>query len=229
MFDGTPIVRLEGTIAGSGFASGDRFVAGIWEAGPLGPMTDLMWADPEGNRTLLAPTENVAAFVGGVYDFDEVRIAPFELLSAQPLHVHLRAGPIDLELRARRGPRIFALRPRALRHARAWIRIEDLVLRPIVGRLLLKGARGVRGYGVSPTGVREWYAIDSYSPVEAARASIGGRDLGAMAPLDPPVRFGFSEFPARPALVRCHPMLEGAERYLPENVQPSGSGRTGRR
>jgi hypothetical protein len=38
--------------------------------------------------------------------------------------------------------------------------------------------------------------------------------LGALGPLDPPAGFGFSEFPRRPAIVRCSPLLEGAERFL---------------
>ena len=230
MFDKKPVTRMEGTIAGCGFASGDRFVAGIWERGPLGAMDDLMWARPDGTRVLLAADQRIASYVGGVYRFDHVEVVGFDVRESTPLRLRLRAGPVELDLEACRGPRIFALRPKALRRARWWIRLEDLALRPLVGRLLLKGARGVRGYGVSPSGVREWYAIDSYSPVIQAKGTNAGRDLGEMAPLDPPVRFGFSEFPARPALVRCAPMLQGAEPYLPPGSdQPSGSGRGGRR
>lgn len=230
MFDKSALTRMEGTIAGCGFASGDRFVAGIWEQGPLGPMNDLMWAQPNGARVLLAGDQRVASYVGGVYDFDQVEVVEFDVRESTPTRLCLRAGAIELDLEARPGPRVFALRPKALRRARWWIRVEDVALRPLVGRFLLKGAEGVRGYGLSPSGVREWYAIDSYSPVVAAKGAIGGQDLGAMAPLDPPVRFGFSEFPRRPALVRCAPILEGAEPYLPsDRAQPSGRGRGDRR
>lgn len=230
MFDRRQRVRLEGTIAGCGFASGDRFVAGIWERGPLGAMNDVMWARPNGERILLAPNSEVAGFVGGVYEFDETRVVPFELIRSQPQALHLRAGPVELELNAEGPRRLFAIRPKALRRSRAWVRIEDALMRPLVGRYVLRGAEGVKGYGVSPSGVREWYAIDSYARVTKARGMIDGRDLGVMRPLDPPVRFGFSEFPSQSALVRCAPILEGAERFLPPDAaQPSGSGRTGRR
>ena len=230
MFDRRHPVRLEGTIAGCGFASGDRFVAGIWERGPLGPMNDLMWARSDGTRVLLAPSGDVAAFVGGVYDFDETEVVPFELIRSHAQALHLRAGPVELELQSERPSRLFALRPKALRRSRVWVRLEDLLLRPLVGRFVLRGAEGVRGYGVSPSGVREWYTIDSYARVTHARGRINGRNLGDMAPLDPPVRFGFSEFPTKPALVRCAPLLEGSERYLPQKAgQPSGSGRGGRK
>ena len=217
MFDKKPVTRMEGTIAGCGFASGDRFVAGIWEQGPLGPMNDRMWAQPNGTRILLAEDQRIASYVGGVYEFDRVEVVEFDVRESTPARLRLRAGPIELDLEARRGPRIFDLRPKVLRRARWWIRVEDVALRPLVGRFLLKGAEGVRGYGMSPSGVREWYAIDSYSPVVAAEGTINGRDLGNMAPLDPPVRFGFSEFPTRPARVRCAPILEGAEPYLPSD------------
>ena len=224
------LVRLEGTIAGCGFASGDRFVAGIWERGPLGAMNDLMWARPNGERILLAPNREVARFVGGVYDFDETQVVPFELLRLDAQNLHIAAGPVELELHVRRPLRLFRLRPKALRRSRAWVRVEDALMRPLVGRFVLRGAEGVHGYGVNPSGVREWYAIDSYAAVTSARGRVDGRDLGGMAPLDPPVRFGFSEFPSRPAVVRCAPILEGAERFLPRGAaQPSGSGRTGRR
>jgi hypothetical protein len=68
---------------------------------------------------------------------------------------------------------------------------------------------GVRAYGVSPTGVREWYRADEWRPVAAACASIAGQDLGPLAPaLAPPVGFGFSEPPRRPSMVRVRPLLQ---------------------
>ena len=50
-------VELAGRIGAAGFASGDRVVVGVWASGPLGPMTDVMWARPDGERVLLAPSE----------------------------------------------------------------------------------------------------------------------------------------------------------------------------
>jgi hypothetical protein len=207
-------IALEGTIAAAGFASGDRFVVGIWERGPLGAMADVMWVNGDGRRTLLAPSDPVAGFVGGVYDFDAVLVVGFEV-DVSEASLRMRAGPLELDLFAGPARRWFALRPRALRRSTAWVRIEDAVLRPLVGRFLLQGAAGVRAYGRAPSGVREWYRIDAYRPVVHGWARLDGSDLGALRPLDPPARFGFSEFPRAPAFVRCSPVLEGAERFLP--------------
>ncbi|MDQ4142283.1 MAG: hypothetical protein M3198_00820 [Actinomycetota bacterium] len=217
MFDKRSTIRLDGIIAGCGFSSGDRFVAGIWKSGPLGPMNDLMWAQPDGRKVLLVPDPEVGTFVGGIYSFDEVRVVPFDLVTSTSHRLHLRAGPVELDLFAVPGPRIFRLRPKWLRRTRTWVRVEDRLLRPIVGRFVLQGAAGVRGYGTSPSGVREWYAIDHVNPVVWGDASIDGRDLGALGPVLPPVRFGFSEFPEKPALVRCAPILDGARPYLPKS------------
>jgi hypothetical protein len=212
------LVRLEGRIAASGFSSGHRFVVGAWDDGPLGPMADVMWADPGGRRTLLAPDDAVAAFVGGIYSFDALLVVPFAVEEAGASRLALRAGPLEIALRAGASLRVFALRPRWLRRRRAWVRLEDALLRPAAGRLLLGGAPGVRASGVNPSGVREWYCIDAYSPLAGARAWLDGEDLGRMSPLEPAVGFGFSEFPRRPALVACSPLLLGAESRLPRRA-----------
>ena len=69
---------------------------------------------------------------------------------------------------------------------------------------------GVRTYGKSPTGVREWYRADDVPACADARPrSVDGVDLGPLAPrIDPPVRFGFSEPPRRPSMVWLRPLLE---------------------
>ena len=74
---------------------------------------------------------------------------------------------------------------------------------------IARATMGVRTYGTSPTGVREWYRADAYRRLVAATGSVDGRDLGAMAPVDPPARFGFSEPPRRPSWVEVRPLLEG--------------------
>lgn len=211
---GKPRIRLEGHIAAAGFASGDRFVVGLWDRGPLGPMTDVMWARPDGRKVLLASAPEVAAFVGGVYGFDETLVVQTSVKRSRAAIV-VAAGPLRVDLEMSSPLRLFSLRPRFLRRSALWVRIEDLLFRPLAGRLLLGGASRVRLYGRSPSGVREWYCIESYRKIRFASATIDGRDLGPLAPLDPPAHFGFSEFPRRPAVVGCAPLLEGAEAYLP--------------
>jgi hypothetical protein len=182
-------------------------------------MTDVMWGKPDGTRVLLAPSELVASFVSSIYDFDiieVVRISVLELTDG----FELTAGPLSLAVTAGRPRWIFRLRPPFLRRSLLWVRIEDAVLRRIVGHLVLKGAEGVRSYGKTRTGMREWYRIDEYRPIVAALASIDGRELGALRPVHPRLGVGFSEFPQQPAVVRCSPVLEGPIPLL--HAPPSG-------
>lgn len=179
-------------------------------------MTDVMWARPDGTKILLADSPEAARFVGGVYAFDEIRVTPMTVLSSGDDGVEIKAGELELNLVGGPPLRLFALRPRWLRRSPAWVRFEDVVLRRLVGRFVLQGAEGVRAYGVSPSGVKEWYCVDGYRRVVSGHAKLNGVDLGSLGPLEPRVDFGFSEFPRVPALVRCAPLLEGAERFLPE-------------
>ena len=64
--------RFDGWIAGLGTAAGLRAVVGHWPVSPFGAFTDVMVERPDGHRMLLAPSEEVAAFVAGTYRFDEV-------------------------------------------------------------------------------------------------------------------------------------------------------------
>jgi hypothetical protein len=185
---------MRGSIVSTGFTSGDRFVVGHWREGPLGPMTDLMWASPEGWRTLLAPSAAVADFITSVYAFDEVVIGPIEV-TEDSRTLHLVTDRVHLWLHAGRAVRIPVRRP-------AWF--TRFVEGPIA-----RATMGVRTYGTSPTGIREWYRTDAYRRLAAATGSVDGTDLGAMAPVDPPARFGFSEPPRRPSWVEVRPLLEG--------------------
>jgi hypothetical protein len=170
-------------------------VVGTWSTSPIGRLDDLMWARPDGRRVLVAPTQEAADYVSGVYAFDEVVVTPLRVRLDPPL-LDLRAPALGLELhlsggRARRVPG-----PRPAWFAR---RVEA----PIARRLL-----GVNVYGVSPSGVQEWYRAVSVRRLVAGWASIGGRDLGRLGPVDPPAGFGFSEPPRFPSMVGVHPLLE---------------------
>jgi hypothetical protein len=189
--EAAPLV-LDGRIGSVGFASGHRFVVGLWDRGPLGPMSDVMWAFPDGERRLLAPTGAVAELVASVYRFDAVEVVPFTVWS-DPTRVELRAGPVRVLLLAGRAWPVFGPRPR-------WFtrRIEG----PLARRLL-----GVETYGVSSGGRPEWYQARSVRWLLDARATVDGRDQGRFGPVRPPVGVGFSEPPARPSLVRLRTQI----------------------
>lgn len=186
------LVRMQGTISSCGFARGDRLVVGAWSSSPIGPTVDIMWADPDGMRTLVAPDEATAEFVTSVYDFDRVEVVAIEAL-ARPRSLDLVAG--DLSLRLRADGAGFRLPPRP-RWATRWIE------RPGAWALMR-----VRTFGTSPTGVREWYQARACRFVTDGSASLRGQDLGALTRVWPPCRFGFSEPPARPSIVEVEPTL----------------------
>lgn len=193
---------MAGVIVSAGFASGDRVVVGDWWRSPIGPTTDVMWAAPDASRTLYAPDERTAAFVSGVYEFDHVVVAPFEVRRRRR-SIEVTIGDRRVAFDAHRGIRIPFRRP-------AWFTrfVEGPIARVLMGVVM---------YGTSPTGVREWYRADRWAPLRVARAIVGDRDLGSMSPVDPPARFGFSEPPRRPSWVDVRPLLE----YPPGAAPPS--------
>ena len=52
---------------------------GSWLSSPVGRLDDLMWAQPDGRRVLVAATEEGAGYVSSVYGFDEVVVGPLEV------------------------------------------------------------------------------------------------------------------------------------------------------
>lgn len=188
--------RFDGFIAGLGTATGLRAVVGHWPRSPLGAFTDVMVEEPDGHRVLLAPSAAVAEFVAATYTFDEVRVGPVSArtdgvtweVDADPLRLRFRTGgrpPLGLLLRA--VPRPLALTP-------AWISAID-----VVARLVLPG---VRTRGSAGGGRQEFYAALDLHRITAATLAWDGEDQGALAPVDPPVRFGFGSTPRAPALTR---------------------------
>ena len=159
-----------------------------------------MWATPDGRRRLVAPSQAMADFVSAVYRFDDVLVTPLSAVVAGRSLV-LTAPELRLELQARAG-RGWPLPP-----APAWV--TRYLAGPLAWRLL-----GVRTYGVTPTGVREWYRARWYRPLVEGRASVAGRDLGPLRPLDPAVGFGFSEPPRRPSMVWVRPLLHDPTGHL---------------
>ena len=188
--------RFDGCIAGLGTAAGLRAVVGHWPRSPFGPFTDVMVERPDGHRVLLAPTAEVAEFVAGTYRFDEVRCGEVETRVAGR-RWRVRAGPLAVEFDVAGRPplgRLLRLVPRRLATNPTWVTAIDVVARRVLP--------GVRTRGSAGGGRREYYAPLDLHRIGAATVTWDGVDQGALAPVEPPVRFGFGSTPREPSLVR---------------------------
>jgi hypothetical protein len=182
------LAQLSGTLAASGFESGDRFVIGRWTRSPIGATALVMWSRPDGTRLLLAPDSDAAGFFSAAYEVDDVQVVPFaEVGSMSPSEVHITAG--DLRVRLNAGWRVLWL-PDRPRWVTRWIE------RPLFGAVT-----GVRLWGRSRSGVEEWYQAHSCRFVHSGAAEIDGRDLGGTRPVHPACRFGPCEPPRRPSII----------------------------
>ena len=193
---------FSGWIAGVGTGSGYRVVVGHWHASPYGQVTDAMVEDPAGRRSLYAPTPQLAEFVGRVYRFDEVQVGPCSARRAGP-GWEVEAGPLRLSFTVGRRSLVgWVLRavPGPLARAPWWVGLQDEVAR----RLL----PGVRTRGGTRDGRRQWYGARDLHRIVAARATLDGRDLGALGPVRPPVGFGFGSVPDQPSLVHLTSLVE---------------------
>jgi hypothetical protein len=184
-----------GHIAGLGTESGVRFVIGTWQTSPLGAFTDVMVAQADGERVLVAPTGEVADFVSSTYQFDRVEVTPVDAtLSADRLTVH--SPLLDVEVGIG-GPapldRLLRLVPPKLAVAPWWLRAID----PVAARIV----RGVHTAGTAGNGRREFYGVRRSRRVVSVSGRYRGADLGALTRLDPPVDFGFASAPATPQIV----------------------------
>ncbi len=195
-------LRFDGWIAGMGTSSGTRIVLGHWPKSPFGPFSDVMLERADGERLLLAPTRETADFVGDTYAFDTVRVVPVQVRAGDGVWT-VTAGPLDLSfVPGRRGLLGLLLRavPGALARRPAWSALTD---RP--ARVLLPG---VRTRGSAGGGRREWYGARDLRPIRAVSAVLDGDDLGALAPVEPAVRFGFGSVPRTPAVTRVTTTVE---------------------
>lgn len=195
--------RFDGWIAGLGTASGTRIVVGRWRRSPFGSFTDVMVEGADGHRRLIAPTREIADFVASTYNFDSIEIAHVGVtqkrrewaVSAGHLHVAFELG--------RRSPLGWLLRaiPAPLCRSRLWVRAIDWPARTLMP--------GVRTVGSAGNGRREYYGARDLVPITASTAWLDGQDLGPLAKVDPPVRFGFGSVPPAPALVRVTTTVDG--------------------
>lgn len=191
-----PRLRFDGWIAGVGTSGGTRIVLGHWPRSPFGAFSDVMLERADGERLLLAPTQETADFIRATYAFDAVRVARVDVSVADGTWT-VTGGSLELRFSTgRRGLLGFLLRavPGALARRPAWSALTD---RP--ARMLLAG---VRTRGSAGGGRREWYGARDLRPITAVSAVFEGQDLGVLAPVEPPVRFGFGSVPRTPTLTR---------------------------
>lgn len=194
--------RFRGAIAGAGSTSGTRVVVGHWPESPYGAFADVMVETGAGHRVLLAPSAEVSDFVAATYVFDEVRVEPVEAC-VRPGTWAVRSPSLSLDLgvggRTALG-RALRLVPRRVAEAPAWCALTDPV-----ARLAL---RGVRTRGVAREGSREWYGATDVRAVTSLAGAFDGANLGSLAPVDPPCRFGFSSTPRRPSVTTVTTTVE---------------------
>jgi hypothetical protein len=191
-----PRLRFDGWILGVGTTSGTRVVVGHWPRSPFGPLSDVMVQRADGSRVLLAPAREAADFIAGTYTFDEVRLVDVTVGRPDDVSWTVAAGPLDLRLRTGGRPplgRLLRAVPAPLARAPAWVGLLD---RP--ARLLT----GLRTTGSAGNGRTEWYGVQDLHTVADAASRWDGTPLGALAPIRPPVTFGFGSVPPDPGVVR---------------------------
>ncbi|MGF1597696.1 MAG: hypothetical protein ACFCVK_12330 [Acidimicrobiales bacterium] len=181
----TPLV-VRGTISSTQLAGDHRIVVGRWPTSPIGPLVDVMWRAPDGERRLLVDSEEGAALITSIYEFDDVRIGPLRV-EGDDRHTRVRTDGLELDVTGGRRRPVPVRRPLAF---------TCLVEAPIARALM-----GVEVHGLSPRGALEWYQTTGWRWIDHGRAAIDGVDVGAPRPFTGPVGVGFSEPPARPSIV----------------------------
>ena len=184
-----------GHIAGAGSRSGVRIVVGAWDQSPFGAFADVMVQTADDERILLAPTEAVAEFVSSTYRFDRVEVgevtADLEAgaltVIAETLHARIAiGGPARVDHLLRLVPPRLATSPR-------WLRAID----PVAARIL----PGVHTYGSAGNDRVEYYGARRSRLITEIDGHFRDVPFGGLAPLTPPVGFGFSSAPATPQVV----------------------------
>jgi hypothetical protein len=206
--------RYHGQIAGLGSTSGVRVVVGSWARTPVGPFADAMVERADGHRVLLAPDAAVRDVIESTYVFDEVRLEPVTVratrspdgadgvtgweVTSPSLRLTIGVG--------KRRPlgRLLRLVPTRVATSPTWATLVD----PVAARVL----DGVRTRGTARAGRREWYGATDLHAVVAVRGTFDGADLGRLAPVEPPCRFGFSSTPREPGVTQVVTTIETLER-----------------
>ncbi len=188
--------KFDGRISSSGFESGDRIVIGDWTHSPLGEFTNIMWAQPDGTRVLLSPSEAHAKYVSQLYNFEEVNVVDINV-ERHHRGINVTAGDLVISYRWRRGIAFPLNRPRWLIAS-----VENW----FAGIFF-----GTKTYGLTCNGLREWYCVRGLASLSTANATNAGNDLGEMRPFEVTACFGFSEPPKKPSSARVYSMIESKQ------------------
>jgi hypothetical protein len=211
------VPRFYGNIVGVGSSEGVRAVLGLWDQGPFGTFADAMVETKGGHRILLAPSAAVAKFVSAVYYFDEIRLEDIRW-QRSPHSIQFRSNSLNLSLAL--GPRtplgyLLRTQPSILLGTRTWAKISNLFA-PLCG---------VRTYGRAQLGSTEWYAARDQYTVNRVSGTWQGTDWGDLAPVYPPVKFGFSSTPKRPGITQVISTIahdSSAQALMPSPVTSPG-------
>ena len=177
-------------------------VVGVWRESPFGSFADVMIQTPDGVRTLLAPSAEVAEFISSTYSFDYVVTGDVDARLTGD-HLTVRAGTLDLSVTVGGpAPLDYLLRcvPGFLAARPAWLQVID----PVASRIV----PGVHTAGTAGNGRREYYGVRRTRRIVSVSGRHESTPLGGLADLDPPVEFGFSSAPARPQLVSVTTTIE---------------------
>jgi len=194
--------QFRGEICGFGTTTGHRIVVGRWPQSPFGSFADVMHESPDGLRTLYAPTDAIAQFVQETYTFDVAKVTAVTA-ERSSAGLHVAAGPLaaDVVIGARTVTGwLLGLVPGRIAVAPWWCAAIDPVARVVL--------RGVRTKGTAGNGRREWYGATDEVRVRAVKVTADGLDLGGLADVWPPVRFGFSSTPRKPSVVAVTTTVE---------------------
>jgi hypothetical protein len=187
---------FEGRVISSGFSTDDMMVIGDWDNSPFGPFTDLMWAKPDGTRVLIAPTQEIAAYVSSLYSFEEVVVTPLGISKGKrSIEVNYDLGRVSM----------------------TWGRALPLPFRrPLwfIANIEAPFARiffGTKTHGTTRNGWKEWYHVRGLSRLISAEIEIDGRASSRMTGSTPGACFGFSNPPRMPLSVRVDSHIAKSE------------------
>jgi hypothetical protein len=187
-------LRFDGDISGMGTTSGTRIVVGHWPSSHLGNFSDVMVEFADGERVLIAPSDEVREFVTATYHFDRSVITDVSYTS-DGVRTSVDAGDLVVSFVVGSPTllgRLLSVMPTAIVTAPWFCAISDPIARVFL--------RGVRTRGSAGGDRREYYGARGQRRIISVDATWQGENLGTLTAVDPPVRFGFGSTPASPAM-----------------------------